>query len=541
MKKLYLAFVLTAILTACSETISPGNAQISVDRNSIDVSYHAATETITVDCNVETRTTISYQEGESGWIFLIPSWLKAGGGVLEFRISANNSSKVPRRATAVIQGNGVEQSIEIIQAGNPDPSLGLYLDFWGWGDATKARAMTYEGNNQYSWTGYITPYEFKFTTANKQESDYWTGYFRDPDADDYWTLKQTDQQVMFKLDEVGWAGGIYTIRVNLNTRKVEMIPHIWPIGAGFNWGWDKAAAEKMEYKGNGILSWTGQMFPGAFKFLNRQDEWEGFYRKSDASDYWTFTTDGTGDVQFDIAREGYSSGNFTLTLDLNSRKVGFQAHDQEKPVENDLYLYFWGYEKVTNAKKMTAAGNKKFTWSGYISQGEFKFITANAKDEDYWTGYFRDPDAAEYWTLKKTSNETMFKLSDKGWKDGIWTITADLNTMKVEMIPDIWPVGSAFSWGWGKEQAEKMEWLGDGILQWSGAMTTGKFKFLTRQDEWDGYWRDTTDTDYWTFSTDGTDDPQFDLADKNMEAGNYTIKIDINTKKITLIKNSSAQ
>ena len=537
MKHIFPLICIALSMVCCQQEIRPEDATLTVDRDVVEVSYSKTTETVQVQSNVETRTTIAYQGGESDWIVLLPTWLKAGGGVLEFRIEANNTSKTPRRALATIRGNGVEKVIEIVQAGNPDPSLGLFLDFWGWGDATKAKAMTFLGNNRYTWTGYITPYEFKFTTSNKQESDYWTGYFRDPNAADYWTLKKTDQQTMFQLVDQGWSGGVYTINVDLNTAKVEMIPHIWPIGAGFSWGWDRNAAEKMTYQGNGILTWTGQMYPGPFKFLNRQDDWEGYYRKEGASDYWTLTTDGTGDVQFNIAREGYQAGNFTMTMDLNTKKVTLTANDQQKPDDSHLYLYFWGYETISNAKEMTPDGENKFTWSGYITDGDFKFMTAKAKDEDYWTGYFRDPDAADYWTLKKTSTQTMFKLSDKGMRDGYYTINVNLSTLKVEMIPHIWPVGNAFTWGWTKESAEEMTWLGNGILQWSGPMVQGDFKFLTQTDEWVGYWRDTKAADYWTMTTDGTGDPFFNLADKGLEAGNYTLKVDVLTKKVMITPN----
>lgn len=516
---------------------------ITLERETIEVGIDYSVETVKVQCNAETRTTITYHGNEEGWIFLLPTWLKEGGGVLEFRISANQTSKEPRKATATVtSAGGVEKVIEIVQAGNPNPSVSLFISSWEWGDGTTAKEMTYTGNNCYTWTGLIGAGDFKFTRAKKVPEDYWTGYFRDPEASDYWTLKETDQQVMFKLEDQEWIGGIYTVNVDLNQMKVDMIPHMWPVGA-FSWGWNKEQAEPMTYQGNGILTWTGQMSPGAFKFLTRQDEWIGYWRKTGAPDYWTLTPDGTNDVQFDIAHDGYGAGNYTLTVNLNTKKVELKSNEPEEPdgpVEH-LYLYFWGYENVRNAKEMTSLGENKFTWEGYITAWDFKFITAKEKDEDYWTGYFRDPAASDYWTLKKTSQQTTFRLADQQMKDGVYTINVDLDAKTVEMVPHVWLVGTAFSWGYDKTQAAEMTWLGDNVLQWTGDMVQGKFKFLTRTDLDDGYWRSTADTaDYWKITTDGTGDNQFDLADQELPDGNYTIKLDLTSKSVTTTQNTNS-
>ena len=190
---------------------------------------------------------------------------------------------------------------------------------------------------------------------------------------------------------------------------------------------------------------------------------------------------------------------------------------------------------------MTSLGENRFTWEGYITAWDFKFITAREKDEDYWTGYFRDPAASDYWTLKKTSQQTTFRLADQQMKDGVYTINVDLDAKTVEMVPHVWLVGTAFSWGYDKTLAAEMTWLGDNVLQWTGDMVQGKFKFLTRTDLDDGYWRSTADpVDYWKITTDGTGDNQFDLADQELPDGNYTIKLDLTSKSVTTTQNTNS-
>ena len=66
------------------------------------------------------------------------------------------------------------------------------------------------------------------------------------------------------------------------------------------------------------------------------------------------------------------------------------------------------------------------------------------------------------------------------------------------------------------------------------------FKFLVRNDgtddSWYGYWRDTTNesTDYWVATEDGTGDNQFNIAHDNLPDGNYTVTLNVLTKRVTV-------
>lgn len=204
----------------------------------------------------------------------------------------------------------------------------LYLDFWGWGDGTAAKEMTALGNGKFTWTGVITRWQFKFTTSNANPDDYWTGYFRDGDAtDNYWTLKKSSTEVMFQLNDVGLLEGNYTINVDLNTLTVEMVPHIYLIGA-FSWGWDRAKAEEMTYEGNGKLTWTGNLSGGDFKFLTQNDgDWIAYQRKDGAEDYWTAVRccDQEGDLQFNLDAKSMPAGKYKIDFDVYSKAVKLTA------------------------------------------------------------------------------------------------------------------------------------------------------------------------------------------------------------------------
>ena len=414
----------------------------------------------------------------------------------------------------------------------------LYIYFWDWVDATNAQEMQQIEKGVFSWTGDCSPWEFKFTTSNTDSQDYWTGYFRDDTATDYWTLAPASSgtEATFKLDDVGESAGNYTITANLNTMKVSYVKnsaaypeHLYI----YFWAWeDPAKAKEMENKGNGIYVWTGYCNPWEFKFMTTLGEyWTGYFRDESASDYWTIREGGT-ECMFKLSDTGLPAGNYTITVDLSKMKVTVEESGSSLP--ENLYIYFWEWDNgggATNAIKMTALGDGKFTWSGICPRWNMKFTTSNATPDDYWTGYFRDPDASDYWTLKAGTAQQMFDLDVLG-RDGFWTINVDLNKMKVEPIPHLWLIGSAFSWGWDRNLAEEMTYLGNRQFTWTGTITNGTdgiFKFLVRKDgDWYGYWRNSTTENYWIAGENWNDDAQFSVTEAGIATGT-TVTITFNT------------
>ena len=310
------------------------------------------------------------------------------------------------------------------------------------------------------------------------------------------------------------------------------------------WAWDGGGvgapnAQPMTQVSRGVFSWSGHFVTGAFKFLTSNatsdDYWTGYFRDPDASDYWTMR-ESSDEVMFRLEDKSMPAGWYTITADTKTKKVSI-----EKSTPDRLYVYAWAWDPYSqNASPMTSLGEGKFTWSGILPRWEFKFGTNKLVNDDYWSGYFRDPDAADYWTMKESSeksDEVLFKLNDQGFRDGWFTLNVDLNTLKVEVIPHIWLIGTAFSWGWNRDEAEEMTWnSASRTFTWTGNLYTGPFKFLVTKDTetWYGYWRNSTDADYWIAGEEYNNDAQFDITHDGLEAGNYTITFDLNTKKVTV-------
>ena len=309
------------------------------------------------------------------------------------------------------------------------------------------------------------------------------------------------------------------------------------------WAWDNATnAQEMTKVSDGVFSWTGDCGPWQFKFLTARnvpdDYGTGYSRDENASDYWTMKpTVGGDDATFELNHDSQTAGNFTITANLNTMKVSYVRN--ATPLPEHLFVYAWAWTDATNAKEMTALGDGKFTWSGVLPDDNIKFTTSNAESGDYWTGYFRDPDADDYWTLKESSTQVMFSPKAKGFRDGWITLNVDLNTLKVEFIPHVWLVGPAILGNWDLPSARpddnvEMIWLGDGAFTWTGHVTPGLFKFLVVSDNWYGYWRNSTETEYWLAGVRDNPDDQFDISHDGLEEGNYKIDLNIFTHAVTV-------
>lgn len=223
-----------------------------------------------------------------------------------------------------------------------------------------------------------------------------------------------------------------------------------------------------------------------------------------------------------------AEGAVPATSNVISVKVKVDYEIPEK-----LYIYFWAWEDPVNAQEMENLGDGVFTWTGQCNQWQFKFIDTLG---EYWTGYFRDGDAEDYWTLKKTGNECMFQLDDKALLEGYYTINVDLNTLKVEVVPHIYPIG-AFDWGWGRENAPEMTYEGNGNFTWTGNVYSGDFKFLTQNDgDWIAYNRKDGAENYWTAvrCCDQEGDLQFNIDAQSLVPGEYKVDFNPFTKAVNM-------
>ena len=103
------------VLAACTK--APASLETELDEITID--FEGGPVNLKVSCNVETLTTITYEQGED-WITLLPRHLW-GNGVLSFTFKKYSSYNEDRHAVATIVGKGVEKAVRITQTAKPKP------------------------------------------------------------------------------------------------------------------------------------------------------------------------------------------------------------------------------------------------------------------------------------------------------------------------------------------------------------------------------------------------------------------------------------
>ena len=103
------------LLAACAKT----RPSITTEHDEILIDFEGGPVNLKVSCNVETMTTVTYEQGD-GWIFLMPRHLW-GNGVLSFTIDRYSGMDEDRHAVATIVGDGIEKAIRITQTHKPKP------------------------------------------------------------------------------------------------------------------------------------------------------------------------------------------------------------------------------------------------------------------------------------------------------------------------------------------------------------------------------------------------------------------------------------
>lgn len=218
----------------------------------------------------------------------------------------------------------------------------------------------------------------------------------------------------------------------------------------------------------------------------------------------------------------------------------------------DLNLYpvgdcfEWGWDK-TGAAKMETSDNIHFTWTGVIAAGEgyaFKFLTEEAIMTGSWyPSYNRDGDSDNPWALVERRSEADPDRQFVVEKGGECTIAVDLEKMTVSLTYKeaekihIYGIGDAFDWGWALADAEEFLSTDNKSFTWTGDAKAGAFKFMCSNEKWlPGYNRDANAADGWTAyyrDSDSQPDDQFSLSSD----GNWTIKLNVETLKVTAVRN----
>ena len=254
------------------------------------------------------------------------------GNNYDFTVDKDGNYTVTVDATDM---DDIKVDIKFNRVAYPDKYLfinGKATEILGYQKAAKDWMwMTQVEPGVFEWTGHLaddTGTDFKFRA---KDGDWIPYYHRDINAEDYWTLiyqdGSTSDDNKFAITQ---GDGIYKVTANLNTMKascefLEYRDRLYITGysvstSGFN---SKPGADYvMHYAGNGIYTWSGQMYvtgvKNGFKIL-KYNGWNPHWGPTAGSNIGmdgTATYHTEGDFKWILKEEdGYKDGEYTVVLD----------------------------------------------------------------------------------------------------------------------------------------------------------------------------------------------------------------------------------
>ena len=245
--------------------------------------------------------------------------------------------------------------------------------------------------------------------------------------------------------------------------------NLYVVGNGCDAGWSPNDALEMTKEDDGTFTWIGDLTASGdqrFKFLVSRGDWhpsitcrldvEGHLRIESGVEYDLYERpdDSTG---YDNAFQVPGSGEYRIVIDLTTMKIVItKTGNTEEPTPDLTQLYIngsalsadgeWDYD---NPSEMTMTAEGVFTWTGDLynaeeGKNEFKFKNvANSWDKTFCstqedititTGEF-DLNFRPY---ESSPDDHKFKVTIAG----CYTITANLNTMKMTVATDNSGIGN---------------------------------------------------------------------------------------------------
>lgn len=150
--------------------------------------------------------------------------------------------------------------------------------------------------------------------------------------------------------------------------------------------------------------------------------------------------------------------------------------------------------------------------------------------------------------LSENDGDSQFYPLLYDYVSGVYTINVDLNTMKLtmtktgdvdEFIPSsmIYILGDYMDYGWKMEQGNALAPVEENVFEGYDIHLTKESRFKFDDINWTEWTRDDTASDYWTLRSKLEDDDcRFvpSEADPDFQNGKYTVRVDFNTKKVSL-------
>ena len=397
---------------------------------------------------------------------------------------------------------------------------------------------------------------------------------------------ENDGDSQFYPLQYEYTSGIYTIKVDLNTLKLtltktadvfEPSKPFYVYGEGLDKNWEMvdelklSEIEKNIFEGHDIHIYKNS----SFKFDN--EDWTEYQRDDAAGEYWTVKAKVDGeDIRF-IPKDSdpdFKDGKYTVRLDLNTMKVTLTLTEADPVIESQYptTLYMSGGFNGWALEQLDMIADGKFQKENVqmnLDNGPddpkghgIKFFENSDWSEEWGPAGNFESENYRGWELKKYGKDApQFYPQWMGMTSGVYTILVDFTTNTLTLTPtdsgesgstNTYPTsiriyGAALPWEWNNETPQCIFNGENGIIEFSTTLTLDEdwkgFKFVdnsTGSADWSKEYGQKADATADNIGFDLTSviggDPQFYLKPLGYESGNYTIRIDFTTMKLTLTK-----
>lgn len=202
-----------------------------------------------------------------------------------------------------------------------------------------------------------------------------------------------------------------------------------------------------------------------------------------------------------------------------------------------------------------------FYYRGYIGyntkgdeRGSIKFLIGRSWDNNYHPLEPADIPLANAQQMRLGGADSKWTIPADGSRNGYYEIklntlyeTIEVTYFDQNFPYEIYITGEAIPCGWTDSSPEVMLQTAQSVYQWTGAVTTGEFKFLKDKNTWGSCYVATSENEQivlgqahsivYEFESwnNGGHDYKFVMP----QAGQYTVTVDLNTMKTTVYQQST--
>lgn len=321
-------------------------------------------------------------------------------------------------------------------------------------------------------------------------------------------------------------------------------------------GWNIGSATELRSSTSqrGLFIYEGVLTPGNFKFaVSQEDCWcQDFYTKDENDDSKIIYNEGGSgdDVQWTIETEDH----YRITIDLLNKTIGIEVYipvDPDEPAFSNLWIVGdasasgWDVDAPV-AFKQNEDNPVEFIYEGTLAPGNFKILAGSLGD---WCGDWYRPSSDNQDLISGSVEQNDGCDVDNKWQ--VTEATQGRYVIKVNTIDNtisfnkviLYIVGDGGPNGWNINNPDPMTYE-NGEYVFIGALGAdnpiGEFKISKYKGDWcDGDWLNSATPDQSIYNgayiiTHGCDGPDNKWKLQDGQAGNYEIRINLDTEEMTI-------